>query len=194
MHLHASIGTLQGQTSAYQKSEPFISEGKKNLAIYLWDETKMLLRCGSDRGAVLSEFWVTLCSSWIHRRRNTLSVGFPQEQDKCNVFRGFLCYLQEKDMATHSSILAWEIAWTEEPDGLPSTGLQRVRHDWSDQTAIRYSHISIATNFKGTRYTTSHTRVTQAVSIFWFHFKSPWYNGPDNELLLENQIPIISQD
>ena len=32
-------------------------------------------------------------------------------------------------MATHSSILAWEIPWTEEPSGLQSIGLQRVRHD-----------------------------------------------------------------
>ena len=32
-------------------------------------------------------------------------------------------------MATHSSILAWEILWTEEPGGLPSTGSQRVGHD-----------------------------------------------------------------
>ena len=32
-------------------------------------------------------------------------------------------------MATHSSILAWEIPWTEEPGRLQSMGLQRVRHD-----------------------------------------------------------------
>ena len=32
-------------------------------------------------------------------------------------------------MATHSSILAWKIQWTEETDGLQSIGLQRVRHD-----------------------------------------------------------------
>ena len=32
-------------------------------------------------------------------------------------------------MATHSSILDWQIPWTEEPSGLQSTGLQRVRHD-----------------------------------------------------------------
>ena len=32
----------------------------------------------------------------------------------------------EKEMATHSSILAWEIPWTEEPGGLQSMGLQRV--------------------------------------------------------------------
>ena len=35
----------------------------------------------------------------------------------------------EKGMATHSSILAWSIPWTEEPGGLQSTGLQRVGHD-----------------------------------------------------------------
>ena len=35
----------------------------------------------------------------------------------------------EKEMAPHSSILAWEIPWTEEPVGLQSTGLQRIGHD-----------------------------------------------------------------
>ena len=37
----------------------------------------------------------------------------------------------EEGMATYSSILAWRIPWTEEPDGLPSMGLQRVGHDWA---------------------------------------------------------------
>ena len=35
----------------------------------------------------------------------------------------------EKEMAAHSSILAWKIPWTEEPGGLQFTGLQRVGHD-----------------------------------------------------------------
>ena len=35
----------------------------------------------------------------------------------------------EEEMATHSSILAWRISWTEEPDGIQSMGLQRVGHD-----------------------------------------------------------------
>ena len=34
-------------------------------------------------------------------------------------------------MATHSSVLAWEIPWTEKPDGLQSMGSQRVRHNWA---------------------------------------------------------------
>ena len=40
----------------------------------------------------------------------------------------------EKGMATHPSILAWRIPWTEEPGGLPSRGLQRVGHDWVTNT------------------------------------------------------------
>ena len=36
--------------------------------------------------------------------------------------------LLEKEMATHSSILAWKISWTQQPGGLQSMGSQRVRH------------------------------------------------------------------
>ena len=41
----------------------------------------------------------------------------------------------EKEMATHSSVLAWRIPGTGEPGGLPSMGLHRVGHDWSDSAA-----------------------------------------------------------
>ena len=41
----------------------------------------------------------------------------------------------EKEMATHSSSLAWRISWTEEPGGLLPMGLHRVGHDWSDLAA-----------------------------------------------------------
>ena len=37
----------------------------------------------------------------------------------------------EKEMATHSSTLAWRIPWREEPGGLQSMGSQRVEHDWA---------------------------------------------------------------
>ena len=36
----------------------------------------------------------------------------------------------EKEMATQSSILAWETPWTEEPGGLQFMGFQRIRHNW----------------------------------------------------------------
>ena len=44
----------------------------------------------------------------------------------------------EKEMATHSSTLAWRIPWAEEPGGLPSTGSHRVGHDWSDLAAAAH--------------------------------------------------------
>jgi len=53
-------------------------------------------------------------------------------------------------MATHSSVLAWRIPGTGEPDGLPSQGSHRVRHNWSDLAAaaaadlIYFGFISIA--------------------------------------------------
>ena len=42
----------------------------------------------------------------------------------------------EKQMATHSSVPAWKIPWTEESGGLQLTGSQRVRHDWVTNTLI----------------------------------------------------------
>ena len=45
----------------------------------------------------------------------------------------------EKEMATHSSVLAWRIPGTGEPGGLPSMGLHRVGHDWNDLAAAAYS-------------------------------------------------------
>ena len=41
----------------------------------------------------------------------------------------FHLHALEKEMATHSSVLAWRISWTGEPGGLPSLGSHRVRHD-----------------------------------------------------------------
>ena len=41
----------------------------------------------------------------------------------------------EKEMATHSGMLAWRIPGTEEPGGLPSMGSHRVGHDWNDLAA-----------------------------------------------------------
>ena len=55
------------------------------------------------------------------------------KESACNAGdSGFiLCWADplEEEMATHSRILAWRIPWTEEPDGLPSMGSQKVKHD-----------------------------------------------------------------
>ena len=42
----------------------------------------------------------------------------------------------ENELACHSSVLAWKIPWVEKPVGLQSTGLQRVRHDWTHMISI----------------------------------------------------------
>ena len=44
--------------------------------------------------------------------------------------------LLEKEMATHSSILAWKIPWTEDPGRLQSMQSQRVRHDWATSLSL----------------------------------------------------------
>ena len=48
----------------------------------------------------------------------------------------------QKEMATHSSILAWKIPWTEEPGGLQFMELQRVRHNWETNT-LTFSHCEV---------------------------------------------------
>ena len=58
----------------------------------------------------------------------------------------------EKDMATHPSILAWRIPWTEEPGGLQSMGSQRVRHNLAtkqeQQTVVLWPKSRNARNLK----------------------------------------------
>ena len=55
-------------------------------------------------------------------------MNLPAVQENCIQSLGWKDPL-EKGVATHSSILAWRVPWTEEPGGLQSMGSQRVRHD-----------------------------------------------------------------
>ena len=65
----------------------------------------------------------------VRRRRagKEIQTGKKSPKDKGRASR-----VLEKEMATHSSILAWRIPWTEEPGGLQSTGSQRIGRNWSD--------------------------------------------------------------
>ena len=49
----------------------------------------------------------------------------------------------EKEMATHSSILAWRIPWMEEPGGLQSTGSQRVGHKWATSLSLSIVYLCL---------------------------------------------------
>ena len=55
----------------------------------------------------------------------------------------------EKEMAIHSSTLAWKIPWTEEPDRLQSTGSQRVGHDWATSLSLSFYLLNIYHNQLG---------------------------------------------
>ena len=57
------------------------------------------------------------------------SPGGRAESDKTDFTFTFHFHALEKEMATHSSVLAWRIPGTGEPGGLPSVGSHRVRHN-----------------------------------------------------------------
>ena len=62
--------------------------------------------------------------------------GISKSQTRLSDFTfTFHFHALEKEMATHSSVLAWRIPGTGEPGWLPSMGLHRVGHDWSDLAA-----------------------------------------------------------
>ena len=67
-------------------------------------------------------------------------TDLPAMQETWVWFLGWVDPL-EKGMATHSSILAWRIPWTEDPGGIQSMELQRVEHDWvtNTHTHIQYN-------------------------------------------------------
>ena len=53
----------------------------------------------------------------------------PWGHEELDVTKRLYFHALEKEMATHSSILAWRILWMEEPGGLQSMGSQKVEHD-----------------------------------------------------------------
>ena len=65
-----------------------------------------------------------------------LRIHLQCSSHRCCSFDTWVRKIQgmEEGMATHASILAWRIPWTEEPGGLQATGSQRVRHDWAINT------------------------------------------------------------
>ena len=77
----------------------------------------------------------------------------------------------EKEMATHSSILAWRIPGTEEPSGLPSMGLHRVGHDWSDLAAAA-ALLTSKQSFSSSQLSLLQTRGLTTYLFFVISFQS----------------------
>ena len=79
------------------------------------------------------------CSPWVTEGRTRLS----------DFTFNFHFHVLEKEMATHSSVLAWRIPGTGEPGGLPSMGSHRVGRDWSDLAAVAAAGVEMGTDYKG---------------------------------------------
>ena len=76
--------------------------------------------------------------------------SLPAMQETCVGSLGWEDPLQ-KEMATHSSILAWEIPWTEEPGRLQSIGSQRVEHDLATETTAAWCAVFSVIAFHNVR-------------------------------------------
>ena len=85
-----------------------------------------------NQGARFQNHVATEVLWFVHLAILFTTGGFPggpdDEESACNA--GDLGLIPGSGMATHSGILAGRIPWTEEPGGLQSIELQRVRHDW----------------------------------------------------------------
>ena len=78
----------------------------------------------------------------------------------------------EKEMATHSSILAWRIPWTEEPGGLQSMWSQRVRHNWVTNTFRAFQEV---------------------IKVTWVICMRPWSNKIDIPIRGRNSKNVHTQ-
>ena len=94
--------------------------------LFLFILSQLSAICGEGNGNPLQ------CSC-LEEPGGLLSVGLHRVRHDWSALA--CMHALEKEMATHSSILAWRIPGTEEPGGLPSMGSHRVGHDWSDYAA-----------------------------------------------------------
>ena len=87
-----------------------------------------------DRGDKNKET-VLFCLCWRQFWDLEQAVHWFWAPNLCDFTFTFHFHALEKEMATHSSVLAWRIPGTGEPGGLPSMGSHRVGHDWGDLAA-----------------------------------------------------------
>ena len=80
----------------------------------------------------------------------------------------------EEGMATHSSILTWRIPWKDGPDGLQSTGSQRVRHDWATNT-FTFKNFTYLDKIKCCREETESEAYTGKATSLFKKYDLPWW-------------------
>ena len=114
--------------------------------------------------ALLILFWTIYKNFLVPSCINNLKKVF----DVCSF------YIWEKEMATHSSILAWRIPGTAEPGGLPSMGSHIVGHDWSDLAAVLHYSLYIDCFFISSRSLLNFFTHTAP-----FHWRRRWHPTPE---------------
>ena len=95
-------------------------------------------------------------SYWKVLRRKQKASEIPAPRENCNIqailyiiiyiFIYLSIQILEKEMTTHSSILAWRVPWTEEPGRLQSMGSQRVGHNWATSLTQLHSKLPQVNN------------------------------------------------
>ena len=98
----------------------------------------------------------------------------------------------KKDMTIHSSILAWEIPWTEEPSRLQSTGSQRVRHDCATEQRLETWGVKVAQSCPTLCDPMGYTvhGILQATILKWVAF--PFSRGSSQRI--EPRSPTLQVD
>ena len=117
----------------------------RDLAMREWGACFAPLRLGRGSGGCFLRLQKTEeplqeLEEWERTEWPKATLGENEEILYTSLFFIRACVLSlEKAMATHSSVLAWRIPGTGEPSGLPSMGLHRVGHDWSNLAAAACS-------------------------------------------------------
>ena len=142
-----------------------------------WHPTPVLLP-GKSHG------WRSLvgCSPWCGLGQSNFTFTFH-------------LHALEKEMATHSSVLAWRISRTGEPGGLPSMGSHRVGHDWSDLAAAvaaaaynGYWLRKELTDFSSTEESISQGLIRQFGICIWVQKELPHSWSSRSQIWCVNQL------
>ena len=121
------------------------------------------------------------------QRLGSPGLGGGHEQARlCNWYRTHLpMWVQslgqedplEEGMAIHSSILAWRISGTEEPDGLQSTGLQSIGHNWSNLADMSKQNKVMVTEIRKAMTLRGLGKVAGTWKWLWWSFLGRWWAG-----------------
>ena len=126
-------GCWEWDTEVWREEVGMVTKGKHESICEI--ENVKCLACESDPW---TRWWKCIALSTHMHTQVHMSTSKTAE-----IWIRLLECIMEKEMAPHSSVLAWRTPGTEEPGGLPSMGSHRVGRDWSDLAAAEYINVNI---------------------------------------------------